>query len=109
MASSSVVSAVALVFIAAMAWLRTRLKYRQRMRGPLRLTRSGAVYFAVLAALLVLAWSAGPYLVGPASPVTMGRVVGFLAVYLLSIPVHRALHAGGFAAFRVAGDPPPLP
>ena len=105
MLPTSAVCAAALAFIAGMTWLRTRLQYRQE-RGPLRLTGAGAGYFAALLALLGGAWFAAPPLVG-ASPaqVILGRVVGFLAIYLLFIPVHRALRTAGHPAFAVRADP----
>lgn len=101
MLPTSAVCAAALAFIAGMTWLRTRLQYPQE-RGPLRLTGAGAGYFAALLALLGGAWFAAPPLVGQ---VILGRVVGFLAIYLLFIPVHRALRTAGHPAFAVRADP----
>jgi hypothetical protein len=55
--------------------------------------------------LLVLGWFAAPALAHQvSSPVpvapTLARVVWFLAVYYLFIPLHRALRARGLAVFR---------
>jgi fumarate reductase subunit D len=102
------VSALAALFIVAMVWLRTRMQYAKGVSGGRSLTAAGAVYFAVLGLLLVLGWFAAPALAHrvsspvPVAP-TLARVVWFLAVYYLFIPLHRALRARGLAVFRSGG------
>ena len=99
-------SAATALFIVGMVWLRTRMHYpRGGARGPL--TRSGRIYFAALAAVLVLGWVAAPAagraiahaaVVSPA----LARVVWFLTAYYAFIPVHRVLQARGVRVFGPA-------
>ena len=106
------VCAFAALFIVGMVWLRTRLHYRRRSGPPpaRALTHEGWVYFASLLLLLGLGFPAAPALaarIAPATPVApiLARVVWFLAVYYLFIPVHRVLQARGVEVFKspVAG------
>jgi hypothetical protein len=102
------VSAFAAAFIVAMVWLRTRMQYSKSVPGRRSLSATGATYFAVLGVLLLLGWFAAPALAQhvsspvPVAP-TLARVVWFLAVYYLFIPLHRALRARGLAVFRSGG------
>jgi hypothetical protein len=103
------VSAFAALFIVGMVWLRTRMQYAKGVPAGRRLTAGGALYFATLGLLLILGWFAAPALaqrVGSPVPVapTLARVVWFLAVYYLFIPLHRALRARGLAVFRSAEE-----
>ena len=105
MTTQDVISAVTALFIVGMIWLRTRMQYTQRVRGPLQLERAGRVYFAVAAGLLVLGWLTAPAvgrLVWPTVSVTptFPRVVWFLATYYLFIIIHRLLKTNGVAVFR---------
>jgi hypothetical protein len=105
MLSSNAICAVTLVFIVGMVWLRTRMHYR-RGRERLLLTRAGRIYFAVLGGVLVLGWLAAPaagHAFWPAAPSTptLARVVWFLAIYYLFIPLHRALRAQGVEVFKL--------
>jgi hypothetical protein len=100
----------AAVFIIGMVWLRTRTFYVRKRTGPLRLTQAGRVYFAVVGVLLVIGWFAAPALgliVAPAMAAssTLVRVVWFLAVYYLCIPVHRILDARKIAVFESVSPP----
>jgi hypothetical protein len=106
------VCAFAALFIVGMVWLRTRLHYRRRGGPPpaRALTRAGWLYFVALVVLLGAGFPAAPALAAriapstPAAPV-LARVVWFLAVYYLFIPVHRVLQARGVEVFKtpVAG------
>jgi hypothetical protein len=103
------VSAFAALFIVGMVWLRTRMQYSKSAPGARALSATGVTYFAALAVLLVLGWFAAPALARDvSSPVpiapTLARVVWFLAVYYLFIPLHRALRARGLAVFRSRED-----
>ena len=95
------VGVFALLFIAGMAFLRTRMQYRPPSRAGLRLTGAGGAYFAILAALLAAAWLVAPLFTG-ADPfaTTLARVIGFLVVYFLSIPAHQLLRARGTEVFK---------
>jgi hypothetical protein len=103
------VAAFAALFIVAMVWLRTRMQYPKRAPGRRRLTLTGAIYFAALGLLLVAGWFAAPALARhtssamPLAP-TLARVVWFLAVYYLFIPLHRVLLARRLAVFRAGGS-----
>jgi hypothetical protein len=104
-----VVSAFAALFIVAMVWLRTRMQYSKGVPGVRALSSTGVTYFAALAVLLVLGWFAAPALahdVSSTMPIapTLARVVWFLAVYYLFIPLHRALRARGLMVFRSRED-----
>lgn len=102
------VGAFAALFIVAMVWLRTRMQYPKGVPGPRSLTAAGVTYFAALGLLLMAGWFAAPALARrmsspvPAAP-TLARVVWFLAVYYLFIPLHRMLRARGAAVFRSHG------
>jgi len=97
------VCAVAALFIVGMVWLRTRMHYPQP-HGRRVLTVAGMAYFAALALLLVLGWLAAPALARHVSSAlavpVLARVVWFLAVYYLFIPLHRVLRARGMSVFR---------
>ncbi|HET9330861.1 MAG TPA: hypothetical protein VFO23_10060 [Steroidobacteraceae bacterium] len=106
------VCAFAALFIVGMVWLRTRLHYRGRSGPPpaRALTRAGGFYFAALIVLLGVGFAAAPAIaarIAPSTPVApvLARVVWFLAVYYLFIPVHRVLQARGVEVFKtpVAG------
>lgn len=101
---SDALCAFAGLFILGMAWLRTRLHYRRGAPERPRLTVAGAAYFTTLALLLLLGWFAAPLAgraVAPAGPLIppLARGVWFLAVYYLSIALHRGLRARGLAVF----------
>jgi hypothetical protein len=103
--SADAICAVAALFIAGMVWLRTRMHYPRGPQGRRSLSTAGAVYFAVLALLLVAGWFAAPPVarrLAAAVPVTptLARVVWFLALYYLFIPVHLILKARGVMIFR---------
>jgi hypothetical protein len=105
------VCAVAALFIVGMVWLRTRMHYAQPPGGRRPLTAAGVLYFAALGLLLVLGWFAAPALARYAGPAllvapVLARVVWFLAVYYLFIPLHRLLRARGVRVFgSSAGGP----
>jgi len=108
MLPQNAISAAAGVFIVAMVWLRTRMHYRAP--GRRALTTAGVVYFSALAALLAAGWFAAPLLgrhLAAALPIApaFARVVWFLAIYYLFIPVHLALKARGLAIFRAVDSP----
>jgi RsiW-degrading membrane proteinase PrsW (M82 family) len=100
-------SAVTLLFIVGMIWLRTRMHYARQSRGVLKLQPVGRTYFAVVLAVLLLGWFVAP-LVGHAlwpqttnvAPGLM-RAVWFLAAYYMFIVVHRILQARGVEVFKV--------
>jgi hypothetical protein len=105
MLGANVPGALVLLFIVAMVWLRTRLRYPRSPGAGLRLTRTGASYFVALLVLLVVGWFAAPLLVlhlGLAAllSATLTRAVWFLAVYLAFIPLHRVLIARDTPVFR---------
>jgi hypothetical protein len=81
------------------------MQYSKSAPAARALSAAGVTYFAALGVLLVLGWFAAPALAHQvSSPVpvapTLARVVWFLAVYYLFIPLHRALRARGLAVFR---------
>ena len=99
------ISVLAALFIVGMVWLRTRMQYPKGMRAR-RLTAAGALYFAALGVLLVAGFFVAPAVARrtaalPVAP-TLARVVWFLLVYYLFIPVHRALRARGVAVFSAS-------
>ncbi len=111
MAVQDVISAVTVLFIVGMIWLRTRVQYSRRVRGPLQLQRAGRMYFAAALVTLVLGWLLAPgigRLAGPATPATPGlmRVIWFLATYYVFIVVHRILKVRGVAIYK-SDQPPP--
>lgn len=112
MAAADAPGALALLYVLVMVWLRTRLQYSRAPAGPLRLTRAGSGYFAVLVALLAVGWCAAPLLVrylGLAALLsgTFARVAWFLMVYLAFIPLHRGLMARHIRVFRNDSRAPP--
>ena len=105
MLSPDAVCALAALFIVGMVWLRTRMHYARQAPVGHSLTAAGVSYFAALGLTLLAAWSLAPYLARLVVPraaltPTLARVVGFLLVYYLFIPLHRALQARGVAVFR---------
>ncbi|HXY75637.1 MAG TPA: hypothetical protein VEH54_01895 [Steroidobacteraceae bacterium] len=114
MSSADAVCALALVFVAGMVWLRTRLQYARGSRGALSLTRAGSAYFAALLLLLGVGWFASPALARhltssmPLSP-TLTRIAWFLGAYYLFIPVHRVLRAQGLEVLRAPPEEPTAP
>src|SRR5262245_8167438 len=106
MAAQDVISALTVLFIVGMIWLRTRMQYSTRGGGRLRLERAGQLYFAAALGLLVVGWLAAPAvarLLWPAAivPSSVPRVVWFLATYYIFIVVHRVLKSNGVTVFRV--------
>jgi hypothetical protein len=113
MSTQDAISAVTVLFIVGMIWLRTRMQYTGRTRGRLQLQRSGKIYFAAALGVLVLGWLFAPALgramwPDPNATPTLLRVVWFLATYYAFILVHRALKARGVEVFKsAAGDRAP--
>jgi hypothetical protein len=106
MAPQDLTALIAGIFILGMVWLRTRTFYTRQRRGPIQITREGRIFFAAIVALLVIGWLLSPTLgkvVAPAMPAnaTLVRVVWFLVVYYLCIPVHRILNARKIAVFQI--------
>jgi hypothetical protein len=105
MSTPALVALITGVFIIGMIWLRTRMHYVQRGRGPLRLERVGWVYFAAAAAVLLLGWYVAPALGRRSgSPLldnpTATRVIWYLATYYVFILVHRLLQSRQVAVFK---------
>ncbi len=106
-------SAITVLFIIGMIWLRTRMQYvgltRREPGRKLRLEKAGRVYFGSAIALLALGWFAAPLVgaalwpVAAANPV-VPRVVWFLLSYYVFIMVHRVLKGRGIAVFKVHQD-----
>jgi len=109
MATQDIISALTLLFMVGMIWLRTRMQYAQQVRGGLRLQRAGRMYFAAAVLTLVLGWLLAPPLgrlawPGTAmatSPVLM-RAIWALGTYYVFILVHRVLKARGVALYQGA-------
>ncbi len=106
MHSASAPGVLALLFILAMAWFRTRLRYPHAPGTRLRLTRAGVGYFLVLLLVLLAGWFVAPRLVqhfGLAAVLSaaFARVAWFLVVYLAFIPLHRAFIARGARVFAI--------
>jgi hypothetical protein len=107
MGAQDILSAITVLFIVGMIWLRTRTMYTREVRGTLQLQPVGRIYFAAAFAVLVLGWLVAP-LIGrlmlPDTNVTPGlmRVIWFLATYYLFIVVHRILKARGVAVYKAA-------
>ena len=105
MQAQDLISAGTALFILGMIWLRTRMHYTRKIRGPMRLQRAGQIYFAVAIALLLLGWLVAPA-VGHAlspdagTPVPILRFVWFMATYLVFIMVHRVLQSRGVEVFK---------
>jgi hypothetical protein len=90
------------LFILSMAGLRARMQYSGTVAGR-RLTLAGAGFFGFLILLMIVGWYASPLLArgiaGVGALTTLVRGLWFLAVYYLSIPLHRALRSRGIAVF----------
>jgi hypothetical protein len=106
-AAQDIISAITVLFIVGMIWLRTRMQYARQSRGALRLQPAGRIYFAAATGALVLGWLVAP-LIGrvawPEASATPGliRVIWFLATYYVFILVHRSLKARGLAVYKTA-------
>ena len=103
MDEQDLISTGAALILLGMIWLRTRMHYTRRVRGPMRLQPAGRIYFAVAVALLLLGWVVAPRLgraFWPTTPDGFVRVVWFMATYLIFIPVHRILQARGVEVFK---------
>ena len=105
MLSSNALSAVTALFIVAMVWLRTRMRYPRAPGRRRSLTTAGVLYFVALAALLAAGWFAAPPLgrsLAASFPVApaFARAVWFLAAYYLFIPLHLTLRARGVTVFK---------
>jgi hypothetical protein len=107
MNSQDIISAVTVLFIVGMIWLRTRMQYARQARGILQLQRAGKIYFASVVAVLLLGWLIAPQVgrsIWPDTTATPGlmRVVWFLVTYYVFILVHRVLKTRGVEVFKVA-------
>ena len=107
MNSQDIISAVTVLFIVGMIWLRTRMQYARQARGVLQLQSAGKIYFAAAVAVLLLGWLVAPAVgrsMWPDTNVTPGlmRVIWFLVTYYVFILVHRVLKARGVEVFKVA-------
>jgi hypothetical protein len=107
MGTQDIISAVTVLFIVGMIWLRTRMLYTRERRGVLQLQRAGRIYFAAVVAVLVLGWLVAPLigrLAWPDTNVTplLMRVIWFLATYYVFIIVHRILKVKGVEVYRAA-------
>jgi hypothetical protein len=109
MLPADAIGAALALFIFGMVWLRTRMHYAPAPQGRLHVTAVGAVYFGALAVLLVSGWFVAPRVaprLGYPVPAIVARAVGFLLLYYLSVPVHRALKAHRAAVFAATvADP----
>jgi hypothetical protein len=107
MNAQDIISAVTVLFIVGMIWLRTRMQYARQVRGVLQLQPAGRLYFGAAVAVLVLGWLVAP-LVGrlmvPDANATPGlmRVIWFLATYYVFIVVHRVLKVKGVEVYKAA-------
>jgi prolipoprotein diacylglyceryltransferase len=104
MLAANAPGALALLFIFAMVWFRTRLHYPRAPGQALRLTRAGLGYFGALLGLLLIGWVVAPLLarrLGLGATLTdiSARAVWFLAVYAMFIPAHRLLKARDIGIF----------
>jgi hypothetical protein len=111
MAIQDIISAVTMLFIVGMVWLRTRMQYSQRARGGLRLQRAGRMYFLAAVLTLVLGWLLAPVigrLAWPesslATPLLM-RAIWSLGTYYAFILVHRVLKARGLVLYEPLHSP----
>jgi hypothetical protein len=107
MGTQDIISAVTVLFIVGMIWLRTRVLYSREMRGVLQLQRAGRIYFTAVVAVLVLGWLVAPLigrLAWPDTNVTplLMRVIWFLATYYVFIVVHRILKVKGVEVYKTA-------
>ena len=104
-----IISAVTVLFIVGMVWLRTRMHYARQARGVLRLQPAGKIYFSVVLAVLLLGWIVAPLVGHTLWPQTANvapglmRAVWFLATYYVFIIVHRILKARGVEVFKAVG------
>ena len=109
MDTQDIISAVTVLFIVGMVWLRTRMHYARRARGALQLQPAGKIYFAVVLAVLLLGWIVAPLVGHQLWPQTANvapglmRAVWFLATYYVFIVVHRILQARGVEVFKAVG------
>jgi hypothetical protein len=111
MGTQDIISAVTVLFIVGMIWLRTRMLYSREMRGVLQLQRAGRIYFTAVVAVLVLGWLVAPLigrLAWPDTNVTplLMRVIWFLATYYVFILVHRILKGKGVEVYKAAAQEP---
>jgi hypothetical protein len=111
MGTQDIISAVTVLFIVGMIWLRTRMLYSREMRGVLQLQRAGRIYFTAVVAVLVLGWLVAPLigrLAWPDTNVTplLMRVIWFLATYYVFIVVHRILKGKGVQVYKAAAQEP---
>ena len=107
MLAANVPGLLALLFILAMVWLRTRLHYPRSPGQRLRLTRSGVGYFGALVCLLAVGWLVAPALaqhfgLAPTLSASLAQTVWFVVVYATFIAVHRALKARDIAVFSTS-------
>jgi hypothetical protein len=107
MNSQDIISAVTVLFIVGMIWLRTRMQYARQARGILQLQPAGKIYFAAVIVVLLLGWLIAPavwHSMRPDTDVPSGliRVVWFLVTYYVFILVHRVLKTRGVEVFKVA-------
>jgi len=109
-------SAITVLFIIGMIWLRTRMQYVGLARGEpgrkLRLNKAGRGYFGSAVALLAIGWFAAPPIGSALWPVTAAnpvvpRVIWFLLSYYVFIMVHRVLRGRGIAVFSLREDAVP--
>jgi hypothetical protein len=113
MTAQDLISAVTVLFIVGMIWLRTRMQYSRQARGGLLLQPAGRLYFAAAVMTLVLGWLLAPWigrLAWPATPVTLAnpmlmRVIWFLATYYIFIIVHRVLKVRGVVVYKPVQPP----
>jgi hypothetical protein len=112
MAIQDIVSALTLLFMIGMIWLRTRMQYSQQVRGPLRLQRAGRMYFAAVVLTLVLGWLLAPLVGRLAWPGTaiagtpaLMRAVWALGTYYVFILVHRILRGRGMTIYASLSSP----
>jgi uncharacterized membrane protein AbrB (regulator of aidB expression) len=111
MAIQDLISAVTVLFIVGMIWLRTRVQYSQQARGGLRLQRAGRMYFAAVGLTLVLGWLVAPVIGRLAWPGTtvatplLMRAVWSLGTYYAFILVHRLLKARGVLIYKALHSP----
>jgi hypothetical protein len=109
MGAQDIISAVTVLFIVAMIWLRTRMQYAREVRGAVQLQPAGRLYYAAATAVLVSGWLVAPlvgHLVVPDANTTPGlmRVIWFLATYYLFIVVHRVLKSKGVEVYKAAAS-----
>lgn len=111
MAIQDLISAVTVLFIVGMIWLRTRMQYAQQARGVLQLQRAGRMYFGAAVLTLVLGWLLAPgigRLAWPQAPMAtplLMRAIWSLGTYYVFILVHRALKARGLAVYKPLHSP----